>query len=116
MTNSRTRTPQRVRPLSVGLALTFALLALAGTAAPAAHADAIDNAFLSAVKAKGINFPSPQAAIIAGHEVCNELDLGRQKSDVASEVMNNSQLDGYHAGFFVGASIAAFCPRNHAAP
>jgi hypothetical protein len=30
--------------------------------------------------------------------------------------MSNSRLDGYHAGFFVGASIAAFCPRNHAAP
>ncbi|TVS83927.1 DUF732 domain-containing protein [Mycobacterium helveticum] len=116
MTHSRTRTPQRGRPLSVGLALTVALLGPAGIAAPAAHADAIDNAFLSAVQAKGINFPSAQAAIIAGHEVCDELDLGRQKSDVASEVMSNSRLDGYHAGFFVGASIAAFCPRNHAAP
>lgn len=116
MTNSRTRTPGRVRPLPVGLALTVALLGLAATAAPVVRADAIDNAFLSALKAKGINFSSPQAAIIAGHEVCDELDLGRQKSDVASEVMSNSQLDGYHAGFFVGASIAAFCPRNHAAP
>lgn len=116
MTNSRMRAPERARPLPVGLAVTVALLCLAWTAAPAARADAIDNAFLSAVKAKGINFSSPQAAIIAGHEVCDELDLGRQKSDVAAEVMDHSQLDGYHAGFFVGASIAAFCPRHHAAP
>ncbi|MFY2859038.1 DUF732 domain-containing protein [Mycobacterium sp. THU-M104] len=98
------------------MVLAVALISLVGIAAPAARADAIDNAFLSAVTAKGIDFPSPKAAIIAAHEVCDELDLGRKKSDVASEVMSNSQLDGYHAGFFVGASIAAFCPRNHTAP
>ncbi|CPR11984.1 hypothetical protein BN971_03277 [Mycobacterium bohemicum DSM 44277] len=84
-------------------------------AAATAHADAVDYAFLNAVKAKGINFASPQAALIAGHEVCDELDLGKQKSDVATEVMTNSQLDGYRAGFFVGASVAAYCPRYHSA-
>jgi hypothetical protein len=26
--------------------------------------------------------------------------------------MQQSGLDGYHAGFFVGVSIAAFCPRH----
>jgi hypothetical protein len=26
-------------------------------------------------------------------------------------VMTNSNLDGYRAGFFIGASIAAYCPR-----
>ncbi|MEE6178414.1 DUF732 domain-containing protein [Mycobacterium sp. 050134] len=93
------------------LALAVALPGIAAVSAPAAGADTIDNAFLSAVKGKGINFASPQAAIVAGHEVCDELDLGRQKSDVASEVMTNSNLDAYRAGFFVGASVSAFCPR-----
>ena len=51
--------------------------------------------------------------IVAGHEVCDELDLGKPKSDVASEMMNNSNLDGYRAGFFIGASISAYCPRYH---
>ena len=90
--------------------LTF--ISLSGVAAPTAHADAVDDTFLSALKAKGINFASPQAAIVAGHEVCDELDLGRQSSDVANDVTKNSNLDGYHAGFFVGVSIAAFCPRH----
>jgi hypothetical protein len=27
-------------------------------------------------------------------------------------VMTQTDLDGYHAGFFVGVSIAAFCPRH----
>jgi len=95
-----------------GLVLVVALLSLVAVAAPAAHADAVDDTFLSALKSKGITFASPQAAIVAGHEVCDELDLGRQKSDVASDVTKNSNLDGYHAGFFVGASVAAFCPRH----
>jgi hypothetical protein len=101
-----------VRSLLAGLALSVTLLSLVGVAAPTAHADAVDDTFLSALKAKSINFASPQAAIIAGHEVCDELDLGRQPSDVANDVTKNSNLDGYHAGFFVGVSIAAFCPRH----
>ena len=36
------------------------------------------------------------------------------KGDVANDVASSSNLDGYHAGFFVGLSIAAFCPRHHA--
>ncbi len=106
------RSPSPVRSLLAGLALVFGLLSLVAVAAPVAHADAVDDRFLSTLKTKGINFASPQAAIIAGHEVCDELDLGRQSSDVASDVMKNSNLDGYHAGFFVGVSIAAFCPRH----
>ncbi|OBA78198.1 hypothetical protein A9W99_25130 [Mycobacterium sp. 1164966.3] len=102
----------QVRSTRPVLAVAFALLILATSAAPA-HADAVDDAFLNAVKSKGINFASAQAAIIAGHEVCDELDLGRQKSDVATDVTHSSNLDGYRAGFFVGVSVAAYCPRHH---
>jgi Protein of unknown function (DUF732) len=105
------RSPSTVRSLA-GLVLLVALPSLAGVATPTARADAVDDTFLSALKAKGINFASSQAAIVAGHEVCDELDLGRQPSDVANDVTKNSNLDGYHAGFFVGVSIAAFCPRH----
>ena len=113
MTTSQVRSPRPVRSLLAGLVLVVTLVSLAEVATPTAHADAIDNAFLLAIKAKGINFGSPQGAVIAGHEVCDQLGLGMQKSDIASEVMNNSQMDGYHAGFFVGAAVAAYCPRYH---
>ena len=106
------RSPSHVRSLLTGLVLLVALLSLVAEAAPTAHADAVDDTFLAALKAKAINFASSQSAIIAGHEVCDELDLGRQPSDVATDVTKNSNLDGYHAGFFVGVSIAAFCPRH----
>ena len=115
MTTSQVGSPRPVRALLAGLVLVGALLSLAGVATPTAHADSIDNAFLNAVKSKGIDFASPQAALVAAHEVCDELDLGRQKSDIANDVMTNGKLDGFHAGFFVGASVAAFCPRYHSA-
>ncbi|WP_227370977.1 DUF732 domain-containing protein [Mycobacterium fragae] len=106
------RSASPVRSPLTGLVLAVALFGLVEVAAPSADADAVDNNFLAALKSKGINFASGQSAIIAGHEVCDELDLGRQPSDVASDVTKNSNLDDYHAGFFVGVSIAAFCPRH----
>ena len=60
--------------LAARLALAATLLGPLGAMAPIAQADASDDAFLGALKAKGINFPNPAAAIIAGHEVCNELE------------------------------------------
>lgn len=93
------------------LLLAGALLCLAGAAAPTAHADATDDAFLAALRSKGITYGSPESAIVAAHEVCDELDLGRQKVDIANNVMRNSNLDAYHAGYFVGVSIRAYCPN-----
>jgi hypothetical protein len=104
-----------MRSLIAGSSLVLALVILVGVTAPATHADtvdAVDGKFLAALKSKGINFESPQAAIISGHEVCDEINLGRQSSDVAAEVTKNSNLDSYKAGYFVGVSVAAFCPRN----
>jgi hypothetical protein len=77
-----------------------------------ANADAADNTFTAALSAKGINFASPQSAIVAGHEVCDELDLGRTEQQVATDVTKNSNLDGYHAGFFVGLAVATYCPKH----
>jgi len=115
MTTGHVRSARPLRSLLAPPSLVVALLSLAGVSTPTAHADSIDNAFLSAVKSKGIDFSSTQAAIVAGHEVCDELDSGRQESDVASTLMTNSNLDGYRAGFFVGVSVAAFCPRHRSA-
>jgi Protein of unknown function (DUF732) len=108
------RSPSLLRSLVVGLVLAVAPLSVVGVAAPTAHADyAVGSSnFLGALSSKGITFGSRQAAIAAGHEVCDELDQGGQASDVANTVMTQSALDGYHAGFFVGLSIAAFCPRH----
>ena len=107
------RLPTGAGSLWVGVVAVVALLGLAGAAIPAAQADSVDDAFLNAVKAKGINFASPQAAILAGHQVCDELDGGRHKADIANDLAKGGNLDGYRAGFFVGLSVAAYCPRHH---
>ena len=107
------RSTSPLRSLIAGLVLAVAPLSVIGVAAPTAHADsAVDSSsFLGALSSKGITFGSRQAAIAAGHEVCDELDQGGQASDVANTVMTQSVLDGYNAGFF-RMSIAAFCPRH----
>jgi Protein of unknown function (DUF732) len=106
-----------LRSLLAGLVLAVALIGVVvGQTAPTARADADSSSnssnFLGALTSKGITFGSGQAAVAAGHQVCDELDQSKQASDVANEVMTQSNLDGYHAGFFVGASIAAMCPRH----
>ncbi|MGA8331017.1 MAG: DUF732 domain-containing protein [Mycobacterium sp.] len=110
MTSVFTKAPAAV---ATPFVLAVALLSIAGSAAPTAHADAAESDnFMGALSSRGITFASTQAAILAGHDVCDELDQGRQAGDVANDVMTQSKLDGYHAGFFVGVSIAAFCPRH----
>jgi hypothetical protein len=96
-----------LRPASA-LAVAGGLL---GPLGATAHADAIDDAFIAAIRAKGINFASPDKAIIAAHEVCVELNHGTP-AQVAATIQSNSNLDGYHAGYFVGASIRAYCPEH----
>jgi hypothetical protein len=99
------------RILAAGLIPVAALLGTLG--APVARADAAaDNTFTTALGAKGIKFASPEAAIIAGHEVCDELGLGRSTAQVATDVTKNSNLDGYHAGYFVGLAVATYCPQH----
>ena len=109
----RVRSSSPLRSLLAGLVLAGALLGVVAETAPTARADAdTSSSFLSALTSRGITFGSRQAAIAAGREVCDELDQGKQASDVANTVMTQSNLDAYHAGFFVGASIAAMCPRH----
>jgi hypothetical protein len=114
VTTPQVRSSSPLRSLLAGLVLAAALLSVVAVAVPTAHADyAVDSSnFVGALSSRGITFASRQAAIVAGHEVCDELDEGKQTSDVANNVMTQSNLDGYHAGFFVGVSIAAFCPRH----
>ncbi len=100
------------RPLAARLASGLVLAAgLLGPLAGTAHADATDDTFLATLKAKGIKFESPDRALVAAHEVCDELANGKTPAQIASAVQTNSTLDGYHAGFFVGASIRAYCPK-----
>ena len=116
MTSIDMRKPKRLLSLlATGVAPVVGLLGPLAPA-PSANADATDDAFLAALKAKNITYESPEAAINSGHTVCHDLDLGQTPEQVANNVLNSSHLDGYHAGYFVGVSIRAYCPRYAASP
>ena len=97
-------------PFAVGLALAAALLGPLA-AAPIAHADATDDAFVAALRAHGIEHESVQAEITAGHLVCHQLDMGKTQEQIANDVMNSSTLDGANAGYFVAVAERAYCPQ-----
>lgn len=93
------------------VALVIALLGPLGAVATA-HADTNDNRFLASLKTEGItDHVSPSHAIEAAHSVCQKLDGGESPAQVANDVLNNSSMPAYHAGYFVGASIDAYCPQ-----
>ena len=97
--------------LAAGLLLAVAQIGALGTA-PTARADnTTDNAFVQALHAHGIDHESAQAAITAGHLVCKQLSMGKTDSQVATDVMNSSTLDGDNAGYFVAVAERAYCPQ-----
>jgi Protein of unknown function (DUF732) len=55
--------------------------------------------------------PTPR---LHGHPVCAALDKGQDSSLLALKLMNDTKLNissRQQAGFFVGASVAAYCPQ-----
>jgi hypothetical protein len=111
MTSTRTR---KRRPLLSLLAAGFVpAVALLGpvTAAPTAHADGTDDAFITALHNHGIEHESPQSAIAAGHLVCHQLGMGKTQEQIATDVMNSSGIPGDDAGFFVALAERAYCPQ-----
>jgi Protein of unknown function (DUF732) len=107
---------QMRKPSVLLFLLTVAVVPAAGllgvlNLAPSAHAVGGDDSFLAAIKSKGINYESPDTAIKSGHLVCDKLDSGEAPEQVANDIIQNGKLDSYHAGFFVGVSIRAYCPK-----
>ena len=115
MTTTHVHSPSRV----LSQLAACVVLVVAPLGASTAHADPADAdaKFLATLSSHGITYTSPEVMIAAGHVACTELDQGETPGQVARDVMNNkdvltsSNLDAFHAGFFVGASIAAYCPK-----
>lgn len=113
MTSTRVgkRTPL---PLLLATRLVVVVVALLGPleAASIAHADAADDAFLAMLQSDGITHESPDAAIEAGHKVCEDLDGGKTLAQVVNDVVFGSHLPAYDSGYFVVASARAYCPQH----
>lgn len=105
----------------LALPLTIAALALAPTAAadPMTDADKTDIAFVSVI-GQHTSIPQPSAAKIIGlgKAVCEDLREGTSEYNEAAEIMVGFSkigidVSGADAGYFVGASEAAYCPEQH---
>jgi hypothetical protein len=81
------------------------------SAAPAS-ADPTDDAFVAALENYGIDI-GRDTAIVHGHAVCAGLDKGQDSSFLAMKLMNDAKLNlsSRQAGFFIGDSVAAYCPQ-----
>jgi Protein of unknown function (DUF732) len=100
------------RALAVAATLmTTALLGPFATSVPTVRADPVDDKFIAALQSRDIHYLSPESAIAAAHQVCTELDSGEPKAQVAQDVIDQTDLDPYHAGYFVGASVGAYCSQ-----
>ncbi len=83
------------------------------SAAPAS-ADPTDDAFVAALENYGIDVNDRDTTIAHGQAVCAGLDKGQETSLLALKLMKDTALDlstSRQAGFFIGASVAAYCPQ-----
>ena len=87
-------------------------LASATALAATAHADPIDAQFLKNIQDNmGRPITDSQALIASAHEICSELQAGKPANAVVTGVrLGNQDWDYNEAGYFVSASVEAYCP------
>ncbi len=88
-----------------------ALSAAALFSAAPASADQTDDAFVAALAKNGIVMPDRNAAISRAHTVCAGFDKNELSSVVAMRLMKDADLSLKQASYFVGVSVAAYCPQ-----
>ncbi len=87
--------------------------ALLGTAP--ASADPVDDAVVAALSNYGISVDDPDGTIARAHAVCAALDRNQSSSILAMKVMRETDMSPKQAGYFIGVSIAAYCPEHRGA-
>ncbi len=80
-------------------------------AAAPASADPTDDAFVAALAKGGIAVTDRDAAIGMAHNVCAGFDKSNKSSVVAMKLTTDSGLSLKQSGYFIGASISAYCPQ-----
>ena len=76
-----------------------------------ASADQTDDAFLAALQKHGINFTNHNAAIGTAQQLCTRLANGQTPTVLTLFLTKNTNLSVHEAGYFLGDSIASYCPQ-----
>ena len=99
----------------IGTAVATSALGLAAFASTGvASASTVDDTFISVISDEGIEAPSAKEAIGVAEDVCTILDKGGDLLDAVSAVADYTDLEFEDSAFFVGASIASYCPEHKA--
>lgn len=83
-----------------------------GTAGPA-HADAKDQAFLTALTQAGVTYMNADRAITAGKQVCSLADEGMTGEEIVKNLQDrNPGFQGPGAAKFAAIAASAYCPEK----
>jgi len=107
-----------IRNLSafVGAAAAASALGLAAlVSAGAANASATDDMFISVLADQGIEAPSTAEAVSTALDVCALFGEGEDLYAATSAVSEYTELGLEDSAFFVGASVATYCPEYEGA-
>jgi hypothetical protein len=86
-----------------------ALVGFAGQASAALP----DNQFAALLNQKGITFSSPAVAVGEANVVCSKIGRGESFTSVLEDLHTaDPTLSQYQAGYFIGASVASYCPQS----
>lgn len=99
--------------ITVAVAATVGALGTAAVmTAAAAPANTVDDTFIEVINQQGIKPPSAAEVISVAHDACSVIDHGGDLSAAIDAVSEATKLDFEDSAFFVGASIASYCPEH----
>jgi Protein of unknown function (DUF732) len=94
------------------MAVSAGVITAAGVAAAPAHADTINDSFLSALTNAGVGYDDPNNAVQLGQSVCPMLsEPGGNVAKVASTMTGRDGLSADMAGLFTSIAISMYCPQ-----
>lgn len=76
-----------------------------------AAADPADDAFIASLTNYGIEVRDSGTAIAMAHRVCTGFDNNVNASVLAMKVKHDTDLSMRESSYFVGLSVAAYCPQ-----
>lgn len=71
-----------------------------------------DNAYVQALKDRGITFANPDAAIYNGKLVCENIRIGMTVPQIVTAFRASNPALGGDADNYVAISVHAYCPQN----
>lgn len=97
-------------PLSPRIIAAFTT-AVGAAAIGLAGANTKDEAFIAQMESIGVTFSSPQVATQQAQLVCKKLASGETGTEIAEEVLSQTNLTTKQAAYFVVDATKAYCPQ-----